>query len=68
MCKQLFRQRFTRISIYAVLAFAMMSCCGEDVSAPKVEESLTQIPFQEVALEDEFWLPRLQNLSRYYSL
>ncbi len=46
----------------AVIIFSAVACCGEDVSAPKVEEPLTQIPFQEVTLNDNFWLPRLQNL------
>ena len=37
-----------------------VACCGDDLSAPKVDEPLTQIPFQKVALEDDFWLPRLK--------
>ena len=39
---------------------ALATCSGEDVSAEKVEEPLTQIPFNEVMLDDNFWLPRLQ--------
>ena len=39
---------------------ALAMCSGEDVSAEKVEEPLTQIPFNEVTLDDNFWLPRLQ--------
>ena len=46
----------------ALSIFVATACCGEDVSAPKVEEPLSQIPFQSVTLEDNFWLPRLQNL------
>ena len=42
------------------MVFVAVACCGEDVSAPKVEEPLTQIPFQYVELEDHFWLPRLK--------
>ena len=46
------------IAIFAgVLSTA---CCGEDLSAPKVDEPLTQIPFQQVSLDDNFWLPRLK--------
>ena len=37
-----------------------VACCGEDLSAPKVDDPLTQIPFQKVVLEDDFWLPRLK--------
>ncbi len=46
-----------------IVAFAgvfSVACCGEDLSAPKVEEPLTQIPFQQVSLDDDFWLPRLK--------
>ena len=39
---------------------ALATCSGEDVSAEKVEEPLKQIPFNEVTLNDNFWLPRLQ--------
>ena len=39
---------------------ALATCSGEDVSAEKVEEPLKQIPFNEVTLDDNFWLPRLQ--------
>ena len=39
---------------------ALAACSGEDVSAEKVEEPLKQIPFNEVTLNDNFWLPRLQ--------
>ena len=46
------------IAIFAgVLSTA---CCGEDLSAPRVDEPLTQIPFQQVSLDDNFWLPRLK--------
>lgn len=57
-----FRRTFNYCTVGVLLILAAVACCGEDVSAPKVEEPLTQIPFQEVTLEDEFWLPRLQNL------
>ncbi len=53
---------FACMAICSLLIFISTSCCREDVSAPKVEEPLTQIPFQEVVLDDNFWLPRLQNL------
>ncbi|MBQ3247165.1 MAG: glycoside hydrolase family 127 protein [Alistipes sp.] len=56
------RKILTNTIACAVVICSAVACSGEDVSAPKVEESLTQIPFNEVALEDEFWLPRLQNL------
>ena len=39
---------------------ALATCSGEDESAEKVEEPLKQIPFNEVTLDDNFWLPRLQ--------
>ncbi len=62
MNKHLFRQRVFMVAICMALIGMMTSCCVEDVSAPKVEETLEQIPFQEVTLNDNFWLPRLQNL------
>ena len=50
----------TKILLALSITFVFVSCCGEDVSAPKVEEPLTQISFQDVALNDNFWLPRLK--------
>lgn len=56
------QKKLTNIIVCAALMLSAVACSGEDVSAPKVEESLSQIPFHEVVLEDGFWLPRLQNL------
>lgn len=53
--------RFFKHTLFNALAgVALGACCTEDVSAPKVEEPLTQIPFHQVKLTDNFWLPRLQ--------
>ncbi len=60
MSKHLFGLRFSTISICGALILSVMSGCGEDVSAPKVNEPLKQIPFEQVSLNDNFWLPRLK--------
>ena len=60
MSKQLFGLRFATISICGALILSAVSGCGEDVSAPKVNEPLKQIPFEQVSLNDNFWLPRLK--------
>ena len=53
--------RFIGLALVCAFAgVAVAMCSGEDVSAEKVEESLTQIPFNQVTLTDNFWLPRLQ--------
>ena len=53
--------RFIWLAIACAFAgIALAACSGEDVSAAKVEEPLKQIPFNEVTLDDNFWLPRLQ--------
>ncbi|MBR4994640.1 MAG: glycoside hydrolase family 127 protein [Alistipes sp.] len=46
-------------TLFASFALLSFTSCADDVSSPKVEESLTQIPFQQVTLNDNFWLPRL---------
>lgn len=45
------------LSAVALISF---SCNGSDGDVAKVEESLTAIPFNEVTLNDDFWLPRLK--------
>ena len=53
--------RFIWLAIVCACAgIAVAACSGEDVSAAKVEEPLKQIPFNDVTLNDNFWLPRLQ--------
>lgn len=56
-----FNSRFIGLALVCALAgLSSAACSGEDVSAQKVDESLTQIPFNKVTLNDNFWLPRLQ--------
>ena len=56
-----FNSRFIGFALVCALAgISSVACSGEDVSAQKVDESLTQIPFNKVTLNDNFWLPRLQ--------
>ncbi len=46
------------ITIVASLIFVLPLCsCSKDT---KVKTALTQVPFHEVTLDDNFWLPRLQ--------
>lgn len=52
--------RLFKHTLFFALAGVVFGACTEDVSAPKVEEPLTQIPFHQVTLTDNFWLPRLQ--------
>ena len=52
--------RLFKHTLFFALAGVAFGSCTEDVSAPKVEEPLTQIPFHQVTLTDNFWLPRLQ--------
>lgn len=53
--------RFIGLALVCAFAgIALAACSGEDVSAAKVVEPLKQIPFNEVTLDDNFWLPRLQ--------
>ena len=47
------------ISAIAVLGATSFTACT-DTTPAKVEEALTPVPFQQVTLEDEFWLPRLK--------
>ena len=55
------KPRFIWSAIVCAFAGVAVAMCGsEDVSNTKVEESLTQIPFNQVTLTDNFWLPRLQ--------
>ena len=47
------------VSAVAVLGATLFTACTDPTPA-KVEEALTPVPFQQVTLEDEFWLPRLK--------
>lgn len=47
------------LSLSAV-ALVLFSCNDSAGDVAKVEESLTAIPFNEVTLNDDFWLPRLK--------
>lgn len=44
----------------AIVAATAFIACG-DATPAKVEEALTPVPFHQVTLEDDFWLPRLIN-------
>lgn len=44
----------------SAVALVLFSCNGSAGDVAKVEESLTAIPFNEVTLNDDFWLPRLK--------
>ncbi|MBQ1957822.1 MAG: hypothetical protein II353_03075, partial [Alistipes sp.] len=44
----------------SALALISVSCNGSDGDVAKVEESLRSVPFNEVTLNDDFWLPRLK--------
>ena len=46
------------LSAAAVIGSSLISCIAE--TPAKVEEALTPVPFQQVTLEDDFWLPRLK--------
>lgn len=51
------------MSVYKPILLAMSSfllSCAERVDAPAHEGALTQIPFEKVKIEDNFWLPRLK--------
>ena len=50
------------LSTLSLLALALISvsCNGSDGDVAKVEESLRSVPFNEVTLNDDFWLPRLK--------
>ena len=44
----------------ASAATTFLFSCAESVDAPAYNGALTQIPFEKVKIEDNFWLPRLQ--------
>lgn len=51
------------MSVHKSLLLAMSAfllSCAERVDAPAHEGALTQIPFEKVKIEDNFWLPRLK--------
>lgn len=50
---------FSTLSLSA-LALFLCACNASEGDVAKVEESLTSVPFNEVTLADNFWLPRLQ--------
>jgi len=45
---------------YSCLVVAVCSCTGANTNPKISDETLTPVPFQEVALTDSFWLPRLK--------
>lgn len=57
-------KQFLKISTRSIACCAvsiiLFACSSEKFSAEKVNEPLKQIPFQQVTLEDNFWLPRLK--------
>ena len=55
-----FQKFLMRSTACTALMTAIIACDREDVSAEKVNEPLKQIPFDQVALNDNFWLPRLK--------
>ena len=51
------------MSVHKSLLLAMSAfllSCAERVDAPAHKGALTQIPFEKVKIEDNFWLPRLK--------
>ena len=57
------KQLFTLGVIASVSAAIFTTSCSRNVE-PSTEGALTQIPFHQVTLEDDFWLPRLQTQKR----
>lgn len=50
-----------RIIAYALLPlFTAVSCTDIDTNPPVSDETLIPVPFQDVVLQDNFWLPRLK--------
>ena len=46
------------IAICLAVSLSLSSCCSSDVEKP--DEALTQVTFEKVTLQDNFWLPRLK--------
>ena len=51
-------RKITTISAAMMGAVALLSCA--DTTPAKVDVALVPVPFQQVTLEDDFWLPRLK--------
>ncbi len=50
-----------RVLFYVCLPFCLATSCSDIDTSPAVSnETLIPVPFQEVVLEDNFWLPRLK--------
>ncbi len=50
-----------RLLLFTVLPFCLLTSCSDIDTAPAVSnETLTPVPFQDVVLQDQFWLPRLK--------
>ncbi|MDR1369270.1 MAG: glycoside hydrolase family 127 protein [Dysgonamonadaceae bacterium] len=48
-------------ALYIVIFVLMLSACSDtDTNPPDGDETLIPIPFREVTLQDDFWLPRLK--------
>lgn len=54
---------FTLSLIISLGTCLFATSCSEEIT-PDREDALTQIPFHQVTLEDNFWLPRLQTQKR----
>lgn len=46
------------IAICLAVSLSLSSCCSSEVEKP--DEALTQVTFEKVTLQDNFWLPRLK--------
>lgn len=56
--------RLLTLGVMACFGVALsMTSCSKEIK-PTTEDALTQIPFHQVTLEDNFWLPRLQTQKR----
>ena len=56
--------RFFTLCCSACFTMALFATSCSQSIQPSDNEALTQIPFHQVTLEDEFWLPRLQTQKR----
>lgn len=54
----------TIMIVSGATAAIVLGGCLRDVDVDEKRGALTQVPFQEVTLEDDFWLPRLRTQKR----
>ncbi len=51
---------YINLLLVSILTLMITSCSDTDTNPPVSNETLVPIPFQEVTLQDNFWLPRLK--------